>query len=207
MTFNLKVPAAVLAIAVPAICGFEGAYTYAYRDPVGIPTICFGHIEGVRMGDRKTPQECADLLQEDLPRYYAGVHRCIHVPMSVKREAAMLSFVYNVGEGALCKSTVARKLNAGDVQGGCEALLRFTYARGIQLPGLVKRREAERKMCVQEDPIVVAVPMPRPKPDAIDPKTPQTYTEFREAHEPIEPTPKRLTWIEQAWRWLKGLFQ
>lgn len=190
----LKVPTAVAAIAIPAICLFEGLYTYAYRDPVGIPTICFGHIEDVKMGDRRTPEECKQMLLDDLPRYYAGVKRCIKVPMSGSREAAMLSFTYNVGEGALCKSSVARKLNAGDVAGGCGALLLYTYAKGIQLPGLVNRRRSEYKLCMKDDdPIVVAKPdAPKPVPAPIPPE---------------EKAEKRLTIIERIWNWIKGWFK
>jgi lysozyme len=52
-----------------------------------------------------------------------------------------------VGTEAFCKSTLARKLNAGD-PAACDELLRWTTAKGIQLPGLVKRREQERALCL-----------------------------------------------------------
>lgn len=139
------------AIATTLICGFEGCYTYAYRDPVGIPTICFGHIEGVQMGQRKTRQECKDLLQSDLPKYMAQVDRVIHVYMPPHRYAAITSFTYNVGEGTLRKSSVARDMNAGRTRQACDDLLKYVYARGIKLPGLVKRRQQERAECLRED--------------------------------------------------------
>ena len=193
------ITAGVAAIAVPFICAFEGLYTYAYRDPVGIPTICFGHIEDVKMGDTMTKEECKQLLLDDLPRYEAGVQRCIKVPMSDKRHAAILSFTYNVGEGALCKSSIARRLNAGDVEGGCNALLLYNKAtlsgNLIVLPGLTRRREAERKLCIAEGPLSNPIPLPVPK----------TVEEHLEITVPAEPAPpKELTWIERAWYWLFG---
>ncbi len=142
---------AAAALAITLIAGFEGLRTYAYRDPVGIPTICFGHIEGVRMGERKTPDQCKALLVEDLPRYEAQVDRCIQVAMPPHRRAAIISFTYNVGGGALCKSSVARDMNTGRTRQACDNLLKYVYARGIYLPGLTNRRVAERAACLRED--------------------------------------------------------
>lgn len=142
-----------VAVATTLISGFEGLYTYAYRDPVGIPTICFGHIEDVRMGDRKTVAECKQLLQDDMPRYDAGVKKClkpeIYNNLSPQRHAALVSFTYNVGEKAFCSSTLLKKLNAKDPE-ACDELLKWTKAKGITLPGLVKRRKEERKYCMME---------------------------------------------------------
>lgn len=141
---------AAIALATPLIMGFEGLYTKAYRDPVGIPTICYGHIENVKMGDKFTPAQCKELLQKDLPRYDKQVLKCIKVPMSNGTHAALISFTYNVGGGALCKSSVARKINAGDLRGGCDALLLYNKAGGRVLKGLERRRAEERKLCLSK---------------------------------------------------------
>lgn len=140
-----------IGLAVTAICGFEGLYTYAYRDVVGVKTVCYGHIEDVKMGDKYTVAECKAMLAKDLPRYEAMVQKCIHVKMPDHRHAAILSFTYNVGGAGLCKSTVARRLNAGDVQGGCDALLMWNKAGGRVIKGLDNRRRAERKLCLMKD--------------------------------------------------------
>ncbi|WP_370551208.1 lysozyme [Comamonas sp. CMM02] len=70
-------------------------------------------------------------------------------PLWLMAARRLFSFGFNVGEGegAFCKSTLVRKANAGDVQGACAELSRWTYADGKQLPGLVQRRAAERQMC------------------------------------------------------------
>jgi len=136
-------------IAVVCVGGFEGLRTVAYRDPVGIPTICFGSTTGVKMGDRKTVDECKALLAEELEAFARGVDACLKVPVSDTRKAALVSFAYNVGTGAFCKSTLVRKLNAGDPN-ACDELLRWTSAKGITLPGLVNRRKEERALCLRD---------------------------------------------------------
>lgn len=137
-----------------AICafvgGFEGLKLAAYRDPVGIPTICFGETRGVRMGQTASRPECDRLLLSSLEEHELGMLRCTRVPLSDGQFGALLSFTYNVGVGAYCKSTLARKLNAGDVRGACDELLRWDRAGGLRLPGLTRRREAERKLCLGE---------------------------------------------------------
>lgn len=152
---NAPKKAGAIALATTMIAGFEGLYTYAYRDIAGVPTICYGHIEDVRMGDKATKSQCWTMLADDLPRYDAMVNKCIKVDMPPHRHAAILSFTYNVGGYALCHSTVARKLNAGDVKGGCNALLLWdkAHVHGVQrsVKGLTTRREAERAECLRND--------------------------------------------------------
>lgn len=143
--------AAVLALAIPLIGGFEGLRQYAYRDPVGIPTICFGETRGVRMGQHHTVAECKAMMANRLEvDFIPGVERCVHVPMSPEREAAVLSFAYNVGVGAACRSGFVRKLNAGDPD-ACDELMKWNRAGGMVLPGLTRRREAERALCDGEN--------------------------------------------------------
>lgn len=138
---------AALAALVMMVGGFEGLRTYAYRDPVGIPTICFGETRNVHMGDHKTPEECKALLSSRLVEFASGVDKCLVVPVPDKTYAAFVSFAYNVGVGAFCKSTLVKKANAEDIVGACDELLKWTKARGIELPGLVARRKAERELC------------------------------------------------------------
>jgi lysozyme len=139
--------AAVLAVGL--IAGFEGLRTKAYEDPVGIPTVCFGETKGVRLGDKYTPDQCAVMLEKTVYETEARIDRCIGVGVPDESRAAFLSFAYNVGSGAFCKSTLVRKLNAGDLVGACNELPRWNKAAGIPLPGLTKRRAAERELCLE----------------------------------------------------------
>jgi len=147
--------AAATAIAASVISFFEGTRTEAYRDPVGIPTICTGHTEGVVMGQVRSLAECAALLRDDVETAMASVLVLTRVPVNAHELAAYTSFVFNVGHGNFARSTLLKKLNAGDRHGACGELKRWVYAKGRKLAGLVKRRDAEYRLCMTpvEEPV------------------------------------------------------
>lgn len=128
---------------------FEGKSNTSYLDPVGIWTICYGETKGVRQGDYKTDEECLDSLAEELTEHHKKMMLYIKSPISVKEEVAYLSFTYNVGVGALSKSTLLKKLNSGQRVEACNQLLRWDKAGGKRLKGLTLRREAENKLCLE----------------------------------------------------------
>jgi GH24 family phage-related lysozyme (muramidase) len=141
------------AIAIPA----EGLRQMAYKDPVGIPTICFGTTRGVKLGDYKSVPECKALLTSDMQAAVDTVDRCVNTPLNVNQLAAFSDLVYNVGPTPVCdtsKSTMARKLRAGDVIGACRELLKWDKARAagvlVALPGLTKRRTVEMDLCLKD---------------------------------------------------------
>lgn len=148
---RIKKGGALAASVVALVSGFEGLRTYAYRDPVGIPTICFGETRGVKMGDHKTPAECKDMLVSRLAEFETGMRKCLASPDTIPDNAyaAFLSFTYNAGTGNFCKSSVASRANQGNLRGACDALLMWDKARGIRLPGLTKRRQEERALCLR----------------------------------------------------------
>jgi len=136
------------ALAVSTIAPHEGVIDTAYRDPVGIPTSCAGHTgPEVSLGQRFTLQQCMDQLAADAVKHGLEIDRCIKRPIPLESRAAFTSFAFNVGSGAFCKSTALRKLNAGDLRGACAELSRWTKAGGRELPGLVRRRADERRLC------------------------------------------------------------
>jgi lysozyme len=137
------------AIAVACVSCFEGVRLYSYYDPVSIPTACFGETKNIRMGQRFTMAECEGMLAESLAEANQGVDTCVKVDLTDERRAALVSFTYNVGKEAMCKSTLVRKLNSHDTQGACDELLRWDKAKGITLPGLTRRRQAERELCLK----------------------------------------------------------
>lgn len=140
--------AGMIAAAVPFIAAHEGFRPAAYLDPVGIPTICYGHTAGVVIGEVKTKAECDAILAMDIEEAFTILDRHAAV-QPVETRVALASFIYNVGEGNFRRSTLLRKLRAGDIAGACNELPRWVYAGGRKLPGLVKRREEERKLCLQ----------------------------------------------------------
>lgn len=140
--------AAAIALATPVIVYYEGTRLEVYRDPIGILTGCTGHTGyDVKAGHTYTHQECADILTRDLTEHDAGLTSCIKAPLPPNVHAAMLSFTFNVGVSKFCNSTVAKRLNAGDIMGACAELSRWVYAGGKKLLGLERRRATERELC------------------------------------------------------------
>ena len=137
--------AGALILAATVVAPFEGLMLAPYRDPVGLWTVCYGdtHVEMRKY----TAQECKDILAKSLEVHGAQIAPCLPLGLPDHVQAASLSFAYNVGAGAFCNSTMARKLKAGDTAGACAELSKWVYAGGKVLPGLVKRRAEERAMC------------------------------------------------------------
>lgn len=128
--------------------GLEGRRYYAYQDIVGVWTVCDGHTGAdIRRGHRYTDKECDNLLKADLRRVANAIDPLIKVSIPEPTRAALYSFTYNVGTGAFSRSTLLKKLNAGDLPEACKELQRWTYAGGKQWKGLVSRREVEREVC------------------------------------------------------------
>ena len=144
---NTALAAAILAL--PVTGQFEGLRLKAYLDPVGIETICYGETDGVELGQEATAQECRDMLAIRLGWFSYQVGGLVDVPITVETHAALTSFSYNVGIQAFSKSTLLKKLNAGDYKGACNELPRWVYAKGRKLNGLVRRREAEKELCLK----------------------------------------------------------
>ena len=153
---DMKKRAAVVAAACAIAVPMEGLRTKAYRDPVGIPTLCFGTTKGVQMGDTATVEQCKSLLTKEMLESIDAVDRCVpNLPVNVS--AAFADAVYNLGPKIACdtaRSTAARKLKAGDFAGACNELLRWDRANMpgiglVPLPGLTKRRQMERELCLR----------------------------------------------------------
>jgi lysozyme len=146
---------AILGIAAAVAAPFEGLRQYAYYDPPGVLTVCYGHTKTVIKGRKYSIEECKALLTADMTEAVNYVERCAP-GLPVHTAAALADAVFNLGPKVVCDtnaSTLARLLKAGDVAGACNQLPRWSYAkvagRSVQLPGLVKRREAERSMCLE----------------------------------------------------------
>lgn len=150
MASRLAKGSGALAAAIALVGAWEGVRTVAYKDIVGVPTVCFGETRGVKMGDRYTMEECRTMLGDGLVEFEAGMRKCLVRPEAVPEKAyvAFLSLSYNIGTGAFCKSTVARKANAGDIKGACEAISAWNKAGGRVVKGLVNRRADERRICL-----------------------------------------------------------
>ena len=143
--------AAVIAAAAAIVKPWEGLEPEVYADIVGVPTVCYGHTgKDVLLGQpRRTVAECNRLLEGDLAVAYATVKRCIPEQLPAPTEAALVSFVFNVGPSGVCGSTLQRHMRAGNIAQGCGQLMRWVYAGGRRVQGLVNRRQAEYRVCME----------------------------------------------------------
>jgi lysozyme len=117
----------------------EGCKLDAYLDSVRVPTIGVGHTAGVHMGMVITEEEAMDLLREDLTWSEAAVNNGINVPLEQHQFDALVSFVFNVGQGAFAASTLRRRINANDPFAVDE------FDRWHIPPEITSRRNGERE--------------------------------------------------------------
>jgi lysozyme len=147
------VAALAAAIAIPA----EGLRQYAYYDPPGILTVCYGSTTDVQKGKRYSLDECKARLDADMRGAIEAVDRCVP-GLPINALAAFSDAVYNIGPRIACdtrNSTAARLLKAGKIAEACNQLPRWNKATIggvlVELPGLTKRRAAERALCLTPD--------------------------------------------------------
>jgi GH24 family phage-related lysozyme (muramidase) len=145
------------AVAVPLIAKWEGLRTTAYLDTIASPpvwTVCYGETKGVRQGDSYSEAQCRDMLAREVRSYRDGLHRYFTPEtrterLTAHRDAAYTSLAYNVGIAGAGKSTATRRLNAGDIAGGCEAIGWWNRAGDRIVRGLVNRRADEVALCLR----------------------------------------------------------
>jgi lysozyme len=149
---NPRVAIAALTLSASALVGIAGyeSYTDTAVIPVpgDVPTIGFGTTGGVKLGDTTTPPRALVRLLADADQYARAVKRCAPVPMRQHEFDAYVSLTYNIGPGAFCSSTLARRLSAGDYAGACRQILRWDRFKGRPLRGLTLRRQSEYRTCM-----------------------------------------------------------
>lgn len=145
------VGASCCAVLVPSVQSFEGRKLVPYRDIVGIWTDCDGNTKGVVPGRARTNQECDAILEQQLVAHAEPVLKCVpQLKARPNAEAAAISLAYNIGADRFCRSTAAARFKAGNIKGGCDALLMYDRAGGRVVPGLLRRRQAERTICLRD---------------------------------------------------------
>lgn len=127
---------------------FEGLRLKAYRCPAGKLSIGYGHTNNVKPDDVITEQEAVELLLTDLKQFEGVINRSVLKTLNQAQFDACVSFVFNVGAGNFQKSTLLKKLNKGDFVGASLEFPKWVYSNKKKLAGLVKRREAERKLFI-----------------------------------------------------------
>lgn len=120
-----------------------------YVCPAGVLTDGIGNTHGVKAGTRKTDAQIA----VDWEKNILAAEKCVNsyatgAKLSDNTFSAVTSITFNVGCGAMQKSTLFWRLRKGETAQACQQFTRWVYADGKQLPGLVKRRAEEKQLCL-----------------------------------------------------------
>jgi lysozyme len=143
---------------IDLIKSFEGLFLKPYLCPANVPTIGYGTIrypngKSVTLSDPPvTEAQALQYLEHEVNEKAEGVEKLVKVPMTENEFAALVSFSYNVGTGALQKSTLLRLLNANEPKAKvAEEFLKWNKAAGKVLNGLTRRRQAEKSLFLQSN--------------------------------------------------------
>ncbi len=132
------------------IMRFEGFSATPYLCPAGIPTIGYGHVLEHLQHPVISRNDAKQLLAQDARVAERAVTRLIRYPLAQHQFDALVSFTFNVGSGALQRSSLRAMINRGEVTEAADQFLRWVYGGGKKLPGLVKRRTAERALFLEQ---------------------------------------------------------
>lgn len=150
-----RIQVAALTTSAAALIGLavhEGYRDVAYIPVAGDrPTLGFGDAQGVKMGDRTDPIRALVRLGSQVSVFEREFKACVgDVPLHQYEWDAYMSWVFNVGSGAACRSTLVRKLKQDppDYEGACKELLRWDKFQSKPLRGLTIRRQEEYKKCM-----------------------------------------------------------
>lgn len=156
---NKAIPEDVVEYVVALCKQFEGCekigkdgLVYAYHDPVGFPTIGYGHLlsrrkkEDLSKYDPIRKEDAEQILQRDVAKAGLAVSRLLKTEVNVEQFSALTDFAFNVGAGNLQCSTLLKKVNRRDFEGASNEFPKWIYSQGVKLRGLLKRRLAEQKL-------------------------------------------------------------
>jgi lysozyme len=162
------------------IKGFEGFHRRlpdgsctTYYCPANVLTIGYGCTEGIKEGDVWTEVQAEEALRHEIAKHEAAVARLVTIEINQNQYDALVSFSYNCGSGALSKSTLLKRVNAGDFQAAGREFAKWNKGGGKVLPGLVARRAREAALFAR-----AAETDPEPTmPQEVDPPPPAPATE------------------------------
>ena len=150
----IRRPPEVSINAINLIKGSEEFRSVAYaatefERQKGIWTIAWGHTKNVKEHDTCTIQQGDGWLLQDINECLEDIDACVIVELNQGQLDALVSWVFNFGRDHLKESTLLHKLNQGDYAGAAEELPKWIHQNGKVLPGLVIRREKERKLFME----------------------------------------------------------
>lgn len=136
------------------IKSFESLRLNSYLCPAKVWTIGYGHTgKNIKKGMTITEEQANDYLKNDLVYFENIVSKSVEVDLNENQFSALVSFVFNIGEGSFLASTLLKLLNNGDYKGAAEQFLRWNKSNGKVLPGLTRRRKEEVELFLKDDAI------------------------------------------------------
>lgn len=163
MANKTRITIAALAVSAACLVGIANREQFrsaAYKDSGGVWTVGYGETKGVKQGDRITPERALIRLNDSVDQYARQIKSCFgDVPMYQYEFDSFVDLAYNVGAGAVCKSSIPRKLKAGQYEAACKTILSFdkiTIAGHLvscrdpknNCKGIIKDRERVYRMCM-----------------------------------------------------------
>lgn len=187
---------------------FEGKFLHTYDDGTGVLTIGYGHTSAagpppVARGQTITVQQADQILSDDLAKVERNVERVIKVPMSQAQFDALVSFDFNTG--ALARSSIDDKINAGQVQAAMSTLLQYDHAGGRQMAGLTRRRQAERLMFLGQ--VKQALLLAGAKAPSLENPMPQKPELRPTTSPPLAPAPPAPSLLQRIIQLLGSIFR
>ena len=136
--------------ATELIKEFEGFKAEAYKCPAGIWTIGYGWTHGVKEGDTITESEASELVQKEVDTIAGQIATAlgdnVFQQLNENQVSALIDFVYNLGIGTFKQSSLFKNIMAGDFNAAGEVFDLYVKGGGKVLPGLVRRRKAEKSL-------------------------------------------------------------
>ena len=130
----------------------EGFHQKVYTDPIGLPTVCVGHMDkALKKGETFSIEECMAMFATDWKKHQAQLDSVVKVPYKSEwQRQALTDFTFNVGLGNVKSSTLIKLVNQGRHKAACEQLSKWVKAGGKTLKGLVTRRANTMPYCLGE---------------------------------------------------------
>jgi lysozyme len=165
---------------------FEGLRLKAYKCPAAVWTVGYGHTSAAGAPNVTpdlviTKEDAEEILARDMEQYEDGVRKYVKVGLTQGQFDALVDFAYNAGVGALAKSTLLKKVNAGKFDEVPAEFMKWTKGGGKELPGLVRRRRAEVKLWRGMD-TEKPVPVDEARAEPDKPKASKSITQSKEAN-------------------------
>lgn len=163
MANKARITAALLCVSAACLVGIANREQFrstAYQDSGGVWTIGYGETKGVKKGDKTTPERALIQLGRSVNQYANAIQSCMGaVPLYQHEWDAYVDLAYNVGAGAVCKSSIPKKLKAGQYEEACKTILSFDKitVKGKLVScrdpknnckGIIKDRERVYRMCM-----------------------------------------------------------